>query len=96
MLLFDGVFLLRPELAGQWEYRIFVKVAFDVALQRALQRDQALFGSAEAVQQRYRQRYIPAQCFYLETTRPEEQADVVVVNDDPLHPMLSANHATHL
>ena len=96
VLLFDGVFLLRPELAGIWDYRIFVKVAFDVALQRALQRDQALFGSAEAVWQRYRQRYIPAQRFYLETIRPEEQADVVVGNDDPLHPLLIANRAGHL
>ena len=37
VLLLDGVFLLRPELAGLWEYRIFVKAAFEVALQRALQ-----------------------------------------------------------
>lgn len=88
VLLFDGVFLLRPELAGLWDYRIFVKVAFEVALQRALQRDQTLFGSAEAVRQRYRQRYIPAQRFYLETIRPGEQADVVVENDDPLNPLL--------
>ena len=88
VLLFDGVFLLRPELEGLWEYRVFVKVAFEVALQRALQRDQFLFGSADAVQQRYTRRYIPAQRFYLETIRPEEKADLVIEHDDPLSPIL--------
>jgi hypothetical protein len=71
-------------------------VTFEIALQRALKRDQALFGSAAAVQQRYGQRYIPAQRFYLETIRPEEQADVVVTNNDPLHPLLIAHRAAHL
>jgi uridine kinase len=35
ILLVDGVFLLRPELDRLWDYRIFVQVDFEVALQRA-------------------------------------------------------------
>ncbi|MBO0797154.1 MAG: hypothetical protein J2P36_40260, partial [Ktedonobacteraceae bacterium] len=31
VLLLDGVFLLRPELASLWDYRIFVHVDFEVA-----------------------------------------------------------------
>jgi uridine kinase len=88
VLLFDGVFLLRPELADLWDYRIYVEVAFPVALQRAIIRDQALFGSAEAVVARYAQRYSPGQRFYLEMMRPAMQADVVVKNDDPAQPLL--------
>ena len=61
VLLFDGIFLLRPELDESWEYRIFVDVAFAVALQRALVRDQSLFGSSASVAARYLQRYFPAQ-----------------------------------
>jgi uridine kinase len=29
VLLFDGVFLLRPELIDRWEPRIFVSAAFE-------------------------------------------------------------------
>ncbi len=88
VLLFDGVFLLRPELAHFWDYRIFVDVAFDVALRRAMTRDQPLFGSAAAVEARYAQRYIPGQRLYLATVRPQEQADIVIDNNDPSHPRI--------
>lgn len=83
VLLFDGVFLLRPELDGLWDYRIFVKVPFAVALRRAMERDQALFGSAEAVRERYERRYIPGQRLYFAAAQPRERADVVIENSDP-------------
>ena len=88
ILLMDGVFLLRPELDALWDYRIWVEVGFTVALNRAMQRDLALFGSAEEVQARYRTRYNPAQRLYLASARPRERADAVVRNDDPAHPSL--------
>src|SRR6266568_8987151 len=50
VLLFDGVFLLRPELELLWDYRIFVNVDFEVALQRAIRRDMPLLGPPEVVQ----------------------------------------------
>lgn len=88
VLLFDGVFLLRPELVPLWDYRIFVAADFTITMQRAIVRDQALFGSAEGVRARYRQRYIPGQHLYLQAVRPQEHADAVVNNDDPTQPTL--------
>jgi uridine kinase len=88
LLLFDGVFLLRPELDDLWEYRIFVDVPFEVTLARATRRDLALFGSAEAVVARYERRYIPGQRLYLREACPRERADVVVANADPAHARL--------
>lgn len=88
VLLFDGVFLLRPKLVDQWDYRILVSVKMDLALQRALQRDLPLFGSAETIRTRYLQRYLPGQRLYYQVTRPYEQADVIVDNNDPSHPQL--------
>lgn len=85
ILLVDGVFLLRPELDPLWEYRIFVQVDFEVALQRALARDQPLFGDALAVRRRYMQRYLPGQHLYLQRDHPLERANVIVVNNDPAH-----------
>jgi uridine kinase len=88
VLIVDGVFLLRPELAAAWDFRIFLEVQFEVAMARAAVRDRALFGSPEAVQARYLQRYLPAQRFYLETARPQERADVVVDHNAPDNPGL--------
>jgi uridine kinase len=88
VLLFDGVFLLRPELRGYWDFTIFVDVAFAVTLVRAQQRDLALFGNVSEVTQRYQQRYIPGQRLYLEACCPKQRADVVVENNDPWHPVM--------
>ncbi len=88
ILLFDGVFLMRPELYALWDFRIFVHVDFEVTLQRAMGRDQVLFGSPEAVQTRYLQRYIPGQRLYFQAVHPQERADVIVENNDPVHPRL--------
>jgi uridine kinase len=88
VLLFDGIFAQRPELADCWELVIFVDVAFEAALERARERDAALFGSAGEVERLYRSRYIPAQRRYLAECRPKERADVVVGNDNPIGPTI--------
>jgi uridine kinase len=59
VLIFDGVFLLRPELIESWDLTVVVAVSFDETLRRALDRDVALFGSREEVERRYRSRYVP-------------------------------------
>ena len=41
VLVFDGVFLLRPELIDRWDLRIFVSTAFEETVDRALIREQA-------------------------------------------------------
>ncbi|HEU5367511.1 MAG TPA: hypothetical protein VFU69_03565 [Ktedonobacterales bacterium] len=89
ILLCDGVFLLRPTLADLWDYALFVKIDFEIGLQRALQRDLALFGSGEATRRRYLQRYYPGQRLYLEQARPEERAHAIMDNNDLRHPRLN-------
>jgi uridine kinase len=88
VLVFDGVFLLRPELLDVWDFRVFVAASFDVTLRRALARDAPLMGSTREVERRYRTRYIPGQKLYFATACPEEAADVVVDNSDPACPLL--------
>ncbi len=90
VLLFDGVFLLRPELREEWDLAIFVRVEPGESLRRALERDVELFGSREEVERRYRTRYLPGQRIYLDEVRPLAAADLVVVNDEPAAPELSA------
>ena len=88
VLLFDGVFLLRPELEDMWDYRIFVDVDFEVALQRAIRRDLPRLGSTETVRAHYLQRYFPGQRLYFQMAQPQKRADVIVENNDPAHPEL--------
>jgi uridine kinase len=88
VLLVDGVFLLRPELRGAWDFTIFVSASFEETLRRAAGRDVELFGTRDEVERRYRVRYIPGQELYFALARPDEIADVVVVNDDPAAPEL--------
>jgi uridine kinase len=88
ILLFDGVFLLRPDLVEFWDFKIFVHADFDVILRRALLRDRDLFGTPEEIEARYRARYIPGQKIYLEQCDPQSHADVIVKNNDPLRPEL--------
>lgn len=88
VLVFDGVFLLRPELRDRWDFSVLVSAGFDVTLERARKRDLPLFGSEDEIDRRYRTRYIPGQQLYFEAADPERHADVVVVNDDPTRPEL--------
>jgi len=82
ILLFDGIFLLRPKLCDHWDFKIFVEIGFDVAVERAVSRDRYLFATPEELRERYAQRYIPAQRLYLRACNPQERADVVVKNED--------------
>ena len=86
VLVFEGVFLLRPELIGRWDLRIFVSASFEETLDRARTRDLAMFGSVAEVERRFRDRYIPAQQLYFEAARPTQHADIIVQNDEPQQP----------
>ncbi|WP_037603954.1 cytidylate kinase family protein [Streptacidiphilus rugosus] len=83
VLLFDGVFLLRPELIDRWDLRIFVSVPFERTVDRAKDRGGAPAGSADAadIERSWRDRYIPSQQLYFATARPTDHADIVVHND---------------
>jgi uridine kinase len=86
ILLFDGIFLARPELAGALDLQIFVHIEFETCLARAELRDRAHLGGV--VRQRYLERYLPAQKMYLERYRPREKAAMVIINDDLNNPQL--------
>jgi uridine kinase len=88
VLLFDGVFLLRPELRGCWDYSVFVRADFAVTVARAERRDAARFGGAAEVRRRYGARYVPGQLLYLAECDPGRWASVVVDNNDPTRPRL--------
>ncbi|GHJ18116.1 uridine kinase [Micromonospora sp. AKA38] len=85
VLVFDGVFLLRPELIGRWDLRVFVSTALDRTVDRAVIRERRVASRAD-IERRWRERYIPSQQLYFATARPTEHADIVVHNDEPRQP----------
>ncbi|MGV9215651.1 uridylate kinase [Micromonospora sp. RB23] len=86
VLVFDGVFLLRPELLDRWELRILVSTAIETTVDRAVIRERQVSSRAD-VERRWRKRYIPAQQLYVDTVRPIDHVDFVVHNDEPQRPV---------
>jgi len=89
VLLFDGVFLLRPELMDRWDLRIFVSTTLDKTVDRAVIRERRVSSRAD-VERRWRERYIPSQQFYFATVRPTDRVDIIVHNDEPRQPVWEA------
>jgi uridine kinase len=83
VLVFDGVFLLRPELRDWWTLSIYLRVPEEVTLARALVRDVDAMGSEEEIERRYRQRYLPGQALYWAGADPERTASIVIENSHP-------------
>jgi uridine kinase len=88
VLLFDGVFLLRPELERHWDFSVFVDASFEVTLKRARERDLNLFGSEDDVLRQYEQRYIPGQKMYFLECQPKERASMIIDNNDANNPLI--------
>jgi uridine kinase len=89
VLLFDGVFLLRPELSPVWDLSILLLTEPSIALARAETRDLEMFGSSIAIRHRYEQRYLPGQRLYFAEADPVRRADFVIDNNDPTDPELA-------
>ena len=83
VLVVDGVFLQRPELAHCWDLVVHLRVPDEEVLRRAVLRDG---GDPEEVRARYRTRYLPAQRLYEAEADPAARADVVLDNTDPAAP----------
>ncbi|MEU4774618.1 cytidylate kinase family protein [Micromonospora sp. NPDC023644] len=86
VLVFDGVFLMRPELIDRWDLRVFVSTALEKTVDRAVVRERRTSSRAE-VERRWRERYIPAQQLYFATVRPTDHVDIIVRNDEPQEPV---------
>ena len=91
VLLFDGVFLLRPELIQYWDFSIFISVDFKVSVPRAVLRDVMNSGRKWDTKTRraaYERRYVPGQQLYFDEAKPWEQASIIVDNNDFRNPII--------
>lgn len=78
ILMFDGIFLHRPELRPYWDYSVFLEVDVAVSVRRCAQRD----GSSPDPLSPENRRYVEGQQLYLRECEPQHHASVVVNNDN--------------
>jgi uridine kinase len=86
VLLVDGIFLHRDELAGYWDVSVWVDVPFEVAYARMAARD----GSSPDPTAPGNRRYVEGQRLYLRECDPASRATVVVDNADLAAPAIRA------
>ena len=86
-IIFEGVFLFRPELISFWDFKIFLHIPFEVSLERGLQRDAEQLGGVEKTREKYMKRYIPGQKIYLREAEPMRHADLIFDNSEPQNPV---------
>lgn len=84
LVLVEGIFLHRDELAGRWDRSIYVDVPFEESIRRMAARDGTLGGPDDPRMRRY----VDGQRRYFEVCRPWERASVVLDNSDWSAPRL--------
>ncbi len=84
VLVLDGLFLHRDELAGLWDLSIWLDVPFHVAAARLAARD----GSHPDPEHPSIARYVEAHRLYFAACDPVNRADVVIDNSAPDAPVL--------
>jgi phosphoglycolate phosphatase-like HAD superfamily hydrolase/uridine kinase len=74
IVIFEGVFLFRKEMAPYIDYKIFLDIPFEESKIRAIQRD------PQAIVTKYDVKYLPAQVKYLKAYPPLRTADMIIDN----------------
>jgi uridine kinase len=83
IVIVDGSFALRKELYSYWDYKLYLKVPFEVAEERASVRDSIQFGSRESAREITRSRYHAAHLLHIKENDPEMAANRVIENTNP-------------
>jgi len=86
ILVFDGIFLHRPELRTYWDFSVFLDVRFEVSIPRGAQRGIG-FGSADP-ESAENVRYVEGQKLYLLESEPKRYATLVVDNNSLAAPCI--------
>lgn len=84
VLVLDGIFAHRDELAAYWDYSVYLHVPFDVSIPRGAQRG---YGDPDPAAPS-NARYVEGQRLYLAECGPMSRATVVIDNTDLDRPLV--------
>jgi len=86
ILLFDGIFLHRPELIAYWDFSIFLDVDLPVVMERGVRRNGPNVGPLDAAaldpDTIYNRRYVEGQRIYVRNHRPQQAASILIDYND--------------
>jgi uridine kinase len=88
VLILDGIFLHRPELADEWDMSVFLHVPFELSVPRGARRGEE-FGSPDPNAASNR-RYVQGQRRYLSECDPQRRATVSIDNSNLEAPFILA------
>lgn len=80
ILLFDGIFSHRPELAGYWDYSLFLEISTSTSVQRCIDRE-GVSGVSYDANDPIHARYVQGQALYLETCQPSSKCSRRIINE---------------
>ncbi len=81
VVIVEGMFLHRDELADRWDWSVFLDVPFAETARRMAERD----GSHPDPEHPSMRRYVVGQRIYLDSCRPRIRATIVLDNTSPSH-----------
>ena len=84
-LIFDGIFMQRPELRHYWNLTIFLDVRFENSVARLAKRD----GGPSSPAAPLNRRYVEGQALYIQECAPKCRASIVVDNNDVSSPRIT-------
>ena len=87
VLIVDSVFGMRPEYDRFWDFRVWLDVPTNLALNRGIDRDAGREGADES-ERLHRDRYHAAELIYIDEVDPRSKADVVIDNADFANPFI--------
>lgn len=82
VVIFEGVFLFRKELAPYLDYKVFLEIPFGESKARAKARD------TQEYYEKYDIKYLPAQAKYLKEYPPAKTADIIIDNTNWEYPVI--------
>jgi uridine kinase len=80
VLVTDGAYLFKLTYEPYWDLKIYLKVPFELAKERGVNRDMSQLGGRENAENKYAARYHAASQIYIEECKPEAIADIVFDN----------------
>lgn len=85
ILLFNGIFINRPELRDYWDFSIYLDIGEDESIKRGLSRPEA---DPEKTKLLYLNRYLPGQRIYHKESEPTKYVDIIIDNNDLENPII--------
>jgi len=84
VVIVEGTLLYREPLIERIDYKIYLDISFEEVIRRARQRDVPKYGAA--ILQKYQQKYIPIQNWYIEKYAPHRICNLVIDNENHERP----------